>query len=102
MQGWPYFFVGYNLMYVDVGSVIGSIKGLYGLTVAEVALVGGQMEAVSEVVGIGHATMSDWFFQMVFVATAASIVSGAIAERIKLWMFFLFTLGRIDNWVKLG
>ena len=92
IAGLAYFFVGYNLMYVDVGSVIGSIKGLYGPTVAEVALVGGQMEAVSEVVGIGHATMSDWFFQMVFVATAASIVSGAIAERIKLWMFFLFTL----------
>ena len=92
IAGLAYFFVGYNLMYVDVGSVIGSIKGLYGPTVAEVALVSGQMEAVSEVVGIGHATMSDWFFQMVFVATAASIVSGAIAERIKLWMFFLFTL----------
>ena len=36
--------------------------------------------------------MSDWFFQMVFVATAASIVSGAIAERVKMWLFFLFTL----------
>ena len=36
--------------------------------------------------------MSDWFFQMVFVATTASIVSGAIAERIKLWSFLLFTL----------
>ena len=36
--------------------------------------------------------MADWFFQMVFVATAASIVSGALAERVKLWSFFLFTL----------
>ncbi len=36
--------------------------------------------------------MSDWFFQMVFVATAASIVSGALAERVKLVPFFLFTL----------
>ena len=36
--------------------------------------------------------MSDWFFQMVFVATAASIVSGALAERVKMWPFFLFTL----------
>ena len=36
--------------------------------------------------------MSDWFFQMVFVATAASIVSGALAERVKMWSFFLFTL----------
>ena len=40
----------------------------------------------------GYSTMSDWFFQMVFVATAASVVSGAIAERIKIWSFLLFTL----------
>ena len=44
------------------------------------------------VVDAGHSVMSDWFFQMVFVATAASIVSGALAERVKLWAFFLFTL----------
>ena len=36
--------------------------------------------------------MSNWFFQMVFVATAASIVSGTLAERVKLWSFFVFTL----------
>ena len=36
--------------------------------------------------------MSDWFFQMVFVATAASIISGTLAERVKLWAFFAFTL----------
>ena len=36
--------------------------------------------------------MSDWFFQMVFVATTASIISGALAERVKMWSFFLFTL----------
>ena len=36
--------------------------------------------------------MSDWFFQMVFVATAASIVSGTLAERVKMWSFLLFTL----------
>ena len=40
----------------------------------------------------GYSVMSDWFFQMVFVATAASIVSGALAERVKMWPFFLFTL----------
>ena len=40
----------------------------------------------------GYSTMSNWFFQMVFVATAASIVSGAIAERVQLWSFFVFTL----------
>ena len=43
-------------------------------------------------VGQGYSTMSDWFFQMVFVATAASIVSGTLAERVKLWAFFAFTL----------
>ncbi|MDE0696902.1 MAG: ammonium transporter, partial [Boseongicola sp.] len=36
------------------------------------------------------ATMSDWFFQMVFVATTASIISGTLAERVRLWSFFLF------------
>ena len=34
---------------------------------------------------------SDWYFQMVFCATTASIVSGSLAERIKIWPFFLFT-----------
>ena len=92
IAGLAYFFVGYNLMYVDVGTVIGSLAFLYGPSVNEVALVGGQADVVAKVVESGHATMSDWFFQMVFVATAASIVSGAIAERIKLWPFFLFTL----------
>ena len=91
IAGLAYFVIGYNLMYVDVGDVIGSFKLLYGPSAAEVALVGGDGNAAA-VVGNGHSTMSDWFFQMVFVATAASIVSGAIAERVKLWSFFLFTL----------
>lgn len=39
----------------------------------------------------GYAPASDWFFQMVFVATAASIVSGTVAERVKLWPFLIFT-----------
>ncbi|MFN3213200.1 MAG: ammonium transporter [Henriciella sp.] len=38
----------------------------------------------------GYAASSDWFFQMVFVATAASIVSGTVAERVKLWSFLAF------------
>ena len=107
IAGLAYFFVGYNLMYVEVerdlslfgvdfGGLIGSFKLLHGPSAGEVALVGGDADAaaaaVTEVVARGHATMSDWFFQMVFVATAASIVSGAIAERIKMWSFFLFTL----------
>ena len=39
-----------------------------------------------------YASSSDWFFQMVFVATAASIVSGTLAERIKLWPFLIFVV----------
>ena len=38
----------------------------------------------------GYADGSDWYFQMVFCATTCSIVSGTLAERIKLWPFFLF------------
>ena len=92
IAGLAYYFIGYNLMYVDVGDVIGSFKLLYSTSDAEVALLGGAVDNLAEVVGNGYAVMSDWFFQMVFVATAASIVSGAIAERVKMWAFFAFTL----------
>ena len=92
IAGLAYYFIGYNLMYVDVGSVIGSFQFLYGPSDAELSLLDGAAEHLGDVVGNGYAVMSDWFFQMVFVATAASIVSGAIAERIKMWAFFLFTL----------
>ena len=92
IAGLAYFIVGYNLMYVDVGDLIGSFEFLYGPSGAEKALLDGDVSKVGEVVDNGYAVMSDWFFQMVFVATAASIVSGAIAERIKLWSFFAFTL----------
>ena len=92
IAGLAYYLVGYNLMYVDVGSVIGSFKLLYGPSPDELALIGGQADAAAAVIESGYSVMSDWFFQMVFVATAASIVSGALAERIKMWPFFLFTL----------
>ena len=93
IAGLAYFFVGYNLMYVDiVGGVIGSFNLLYGPTSQEIALVGGEGDAAAVVANADYSTMSDWFFQMVFVATAASIVSGALAERVKMWTFFLFTL----------
>ncbi|MDO6427102.1 ammonium transporter [Thalassotalea sp. 1_MG-2023] len=42
--------------------------------------------------GAIYSTASDFFFQVVFVATAMSIVSGAVAERMKLWSFLLFTV----------
>ena len=97
IAGLAYYLIGYNLMYVGVGDlglggVIGSFKLLYGPSADDIALVGGQESAVAAVVENGYATMSDWFFQMVFVATAASIVSGALAERVRMWSFFLFTL----------
>ena len=92
IAGLAYFIVGYNIMYVDVGDIFGSFEFLYGASGAEKALLDGDLSAVGSVVDNGYAVMSDWFFQMVFVATAASIVSGAIAERIKMWSFFAFTL----------
>ncbi len=44
----------------------------------------------SDPTGVGYSASSDWYFQMVFVATAASIVSGTLAERIKLFPFLIF------------
>ncbi|MCG9695789.1 ammonium transporter [Shewanella sp. Isolate11] len=73
-----YLIVGYNIMYVDnveagwlpsLGSLIGSQAG-----------------------DADHALESDFFFQVVFVATAMSIVSGAVAERMKLWAFLVFSV----------
>ena len=100
IAGLAYFFIGYNLMYVGVGDyagIIGTFKIFYGPSADEIAMLGGEdaaavAAATAKVVENGKAVMSDWFFQMVFVATTASIVSGAIAERIKIWPFFLFTL----------
>ena len=92
IAGIAYYLIGYNIMYTDVGSVVGRFTFLYDPSAAEVALLGGDAGALEAVVGNGYSVMSDWFFQMVFVAAAASIVSGAIAERIKMWSFFIFTL----------
>ena len=91
IAGITYYLVGYNLMYVDVQEGwIGSLKFLYGPSGDELKLLSGQA-AAADVTKAGKATMSDWFFQMVFVATTASIVSGTLAERVKLWAFFAFT-----------
>ncbi len=92
IAGIAFYVIGYNLMYVDVSGWIGSFSLLYGSSSAEVALLGGDEGAIEAVVENGYSVMSDWFFQMVFVATAASIVSGALAERVNLWAFFAFTL----------
>ena len=92
IAGLAYYFIGYNLMYVDVENVIGSFKFLYGPSDDEIALIAGNEASKTAVVESGYSTMSDWFFQMVFVATTASIVSGTLAERVKMWSFFLFVL----------
>ena len=92
IAGLAYYLVGYNLMYVGVeeGGWLGTLDLFYGTSDAERALLGGDASAASAVEERGHAAMSDWFFQMVFVGSAASIVSGTLAERVKLWSFFLF------------
>ncbi len=93
IAGLAYFVIGYNLMYVDVvGDFIGSFNLLYEASDVELALIEGEGTAEAVLADESYATMSDWFFQMVFVATAASIVSGALAERVKMWPFFFFTL----------
>jgi len=95
VAGIMFYLVGYNLMYVDVGSYFGSFTFLYNPSDAELALLNADEatdEMVAEVVGNGYSVMSDWFFQMVFVATTASIVSGTIAERIKVWPFIIFVV----------
>ncbi len=80
--GIMYFLIGYNLMYLDVdGGYLGSIA-LWSSPDP-----GAEGDALGD-----YAGASDWFFQMVFVATAASIVSGTLAERIKIWPFMLFVV----------
>ena len=92
IAGLAYYVIGFNLMYTDVGNLIGSVSFLHGSSPAELALIGGDEAAAGAVAESGQSTMSNWFFQMVFVATAASIVSGTLAERVRLWTFFAFTL----------
>jgi Amt family ammonium transporter len=94
VAGIMFYLIGYNLMYVDVGGYIGSFSFLYNPSGAETTLINADEateEMVAEVVGNGYSVMSDWFFQMVFVATTASIVSGTLAERLKIWPFMIFT-----------
>ena len=90
IAGLMFYLIGYNLMYTGVDDLIGSFRFLYGTSEAEQSLLAGDAGSAAEVVGNGNSVMSDWFFQMVFVATTASIVSGTLAERVRLWSFFLF------------
>lgn len=82
-----YMLVGYNIMYPDEASnsVWPGISFLLGddNTVEEVMASDGETY---------YSNMADFFFQVVFTATAMSIVSGAVAERMKLWSFLVFAI----------
>ncbi len=95
LAGIMFYLIGYNLLYVDVpeGGFIGSFSLLYSSSAEELALLAAESAdetTVGAVTESGYSVMSDWFFQMVFVATTASIVSGTLAERIKVWPFLIF------------
>ncbi len=71
-----FFLVGYNLAYdIPEGGYIGSFSIWNDTSNSET----------------GYSGYSDWFFQTMFVCATASIVSGAVAERIKIWPFFIFS-----------
>ena len=95
IAGLTYYIVGYNIMFtgVEEGGWFGSLVPFYGTSDAERLLLsgdGGIGDASTRVLERGHAAMSGWFFQMVFLASSASIVSGTLAERVKLGSFFVF------------
>jgi len=71
-----FFLFGYNLAYVDQSGFIGSFS----------------MWNEGSEIGTGYSDSSDWFFQTMFVCATVSIVSGAVAERIKIWPFFVFAV----------
>jgi Amt family ammonium transporter len=84
-----YMLVGYNLMYPGDGALIEGVLGNF-------SVLGKADNSAADVIASGgdtyYSTLSDFFFQVVFVATAMSIVSGAVAERMKLWTFFTFAV----------
>ncbi|MCP4970053.1 MAG: ammonium transporter [Arcobacter sp.] len=71
-----YYFVGYNLMYGDGSSFMGSLSTISMTNAADAS----------------YPAAADFFFQVMFVATAASVISGTIAERMKLWPFLIFVV----------
>ncbi|WP_404415820.1 ammonium transporter [Marinospirillum sp.] len=82
-----YLFVGYYIMYSSpAGGIFPSLGFLIGAENATDAVLAGGDDAPY------YSMRSDYFFQVVFVATAMSIVSGAVAERMKLWAFLAFAV----------
>jgi Amt family ammonium transporter len=84
-----YYLIGYNLMYpLGTWATEGVLSGVWGVAILEAVGVG--RDGADD---YGYAsTGSDFFFQLMFCAATASIVSGALAERIKLWPFLIFTV----------
>jgi len=82
-----YWLVGFNLMYPGDGWSIGGWLGAFAPTSLEPVGVSPEDTAL-DYASVG----SDFFFQLMFCATTASIVSGTLAERIKLWPFLIFVV----------
>ena len=87
-----YMLCGYTIMYP--GAYEGGM--FQSLSTLGTGLLGSGDNAAADVIASGgdtyYSKLSDFFFQVVFVATAMSIVSGAVAERMKLWSFLLFAV----------
>ena len=84
-----YYLFGYNLMYPQGDWAIDNVlSGVWGRAVLEAVGVDAGSVDNYEYASTG----SDFFFQLMFCAATASIVSGALAERIKLWPFLIFTI----------
>ena len=83
IAGLMFWVIGYNIAYPFGGEASSALFGIAGLAYP--------MQGVGEAdLDTGYSVASDWFFQMVFCATTASIVSGTLAERIKIVPFFIF------------
>jgi len=84
-----YMLMGYGIMYPGDAAINSWWPGLHGILGSE----DNTAEAVLASGGdIYYSNLSDFFFQVVFCATAMSVVSGAVAERMKLWAFLIFAV----------
>lgn len=82
-----YMLIGYHIMYSSSeGGILPSLGFLLGDENAADAILAGGDDAPY------YAARADFFFQVVFAATCMSIVSGAVAERMKLWAFMVFAV----------